>query len=284
MADFTFNEGVRGYDGEARAAEWINWAGALLSLALILGLAVWGWQLMQRDVSGVPVVRALEGPMRVAPADPGGRLAEHQGLSVNRIAAVGTAEPPVETIVLAPAPLSLTEEDAAQGALVAAPAPAPVAPEEGAPVLTATPANATDMAVAEALASIEAGELEPERIAPVAPLAGLSRSPLPRPRPVLEVTNVSPLSSGGADPVAGARVVQLGAFENAELAEAAWVATEEKFGDYMVGRTKVIQEAETGGRRFFRLRAAGFQDLADARRFCSVLVAGALNCIPVVQQ
>ena len=91
-------------------------------------------------------------------------------------------------------------------------------------------------------------------------------------------------SDTGAAIAPGTRLVQLGAFENADLAEEAWLATEAQFGDYMAGKSKVIQEAETGGRTFFRLRAAGFADLADARRFCSVLVSGDLNCIPVVQR
>lgn len=299
MADYTFDGGSRPYWGSdevaenTRVTEWLNWAGALLSLVLIVGLAAWGWQLMKRDVSGVPVVRALEGPMRVAPEDPGGRLAEHQGLAVNRIAAEGTAEPPVETIVLAPAPLSLAEEDRPAAELVpepvaAAPASA-VVPEPEAPSLAAEPANATDMAVAEALASIEAGELEiaAEEVVATPPTGGLARSPLPRARPVTLVTNVTALSSqpdAGAGIAPGTRLVQLGAFDNAALAEEAWTATEARFADYMVGKSKVIQEAETGGRTFFRLRAAGFADLADARRFCSVLVAGDLNCIPVVQR
>lgn len=298
MADFTFDGGpASGWDTDdvaehTRVTEWLNWAGALLSLVLILGLAAWGWQLMKRDVTGVPVVRALEGPMRVTPEDPGGRLAEHQGLAVNRIAAEGTAEPPVETIVLAPAPLSLTEEDKPVAELreeTVTPTPASaVVPEPEAPAASAEPANATDMAVAAALASIEAGELEvaAEEVVAASPDGGLARSPLPRPRPVA-LTNISALSSRpdtGAAIAPGTRLVQLGAFENAELAEAAWLETEAQFGDYMVGKAKVIQEAETGGRTFFRLRAAGFADLADARRFCSVLVAGDLNCIPVVQR
>ncbi|HBS49363.1 MAG TPA: sporulation protein SsgA, partial [Rhodobacteraceae bacterium] len=30
-----------------------------------------------------------------------------------------------------------------------------------------------------------------------------------------------------------------------------------------------------------RLRAMGFDDISDARRFCSALVAGGADCIPV---
>jgi hypothetical protein len=33
---------------------------------------------------------------------------------------------------------------------------------------------------------------------------------------------------------------------------------------------------------FYRLRAHGFTDLSDARRFCAAFVAGGVDCIPVV--
>ena len=55
-----------------------NWAGAAVSLALIVGIGVWGYKMLARDVSGVPVVRAASGkPMRVQPEDPGGSPAMH---------------------------------------------------------------------------------------------------------------------------------------------------------------------------------------------------------------
>ena len=85
----------------------VNLSGAVCSVALILGLGFWGYRLAVRDVTGVPVMRAMAGPMRVAPADPGGNQASHQGLSVNAVAATGTASP----IVLAPRPVELQEGD-----------------------------------------------------------------------------------------------------------------------------------------------------------------------------
>ena len=76
-----------------------NWAGAAISLALIVGAVMWGHSLLSRDVSGVPVVRALDGPMREQPVDPGGSQAAHQGLSVNQVAAEGTAQAPGDRLV-----------------------------------------------------------------------------------------------------------------------------------------------------------------------------------------
>jgi hypothetical protein len=54
------------------------------------------------------------------------------------------------------------------------------------------------------------------------------------------------------------------------------------FSVFLVGLSRVVQKATSGGRVFYRLRAMGFADLSDARRFCSALVAEGADCIPVV--
>ncbi|MEM6659779.1 MAG: SPOR domain-containing protein [Pseudomonadota bacterium] len=95
----------------------VNILGAVASLALVAGVAIWGYKLVMRDVSGVPVVRAAEGPMRIQPDNPGGTPADHQGLAVNAVAAEGTAAAPADRLILAPRPVSLTDEDLPAGAL-----------------------------------------------------------------------------------------------------------------------------------------------------------------------
>jgi hypothetical protein len=72
-------------------------------------MSVWAVQLLMRDVSGVPVIAAIEGPMRQPPADPGGTQAPHQGLAVNRIAEGEEAQPVPDRLVLAPPPIELQE-------------------------------------------------------------------------------------------------------------------------------------------------------------------------------
>src|SRR6056297_2972365 len=101
------------------AVSFANLVGAVLSLALVVGIGVWSYKLLMRDVSGIPVVRALEGPMRVQPESPGGQQADHQGLAVNAVAARGSAEPPADRLILAPRPISLTDEDTAPAERIA---------------------------------------------------------------------------------------------------------------------------------------------------------------------
>ena len=68
------------------------------------------------------------------------------------------------------------------------------------------------------------------------------------------------------------------------MARAEFQTAQARFGDYMVGKEPVVQEAETAGRKFWRLRMTGFTSLTDASRFCAVLVSDGANCIPVVQE
>ena len=63
----------------ARLGRLTHYLGAVLSVGLMVGLMIWGWQLVTRDVSGVPVIKAMVGDARIAPDDPGGEPDLHRG-------------------------------------------------------------------------------------------------------------------------------------------------------------------------------------------------------------
>ncbi len=326
MAALNFDDYGDAPEGGTLAAA-LNWAGAFLSILLIAGLATWGWKLWVRDVTGVPVVRALEGPMRIAPEEPGGLANTYQGLTVNRIAEERVDVAPSERVVLAPQPAALDEDDdLAMADLPPVVAPATIEDEPGqvarlepapvpdsVPVVAATEApalaaetataaeaatasaeqtaatpSATDLAVAAALSDLG---LKPEPA--VAKIEAAAHVPVATPRPIIRPVNLQRVSApavtptGDIDPATipvGTRLVQLGAYGSPDVARAEWENAQARFGDYLLGKERVVQEAQTGGRTFFRLRALGFADLSEARRFCAVLVAEGANCIPVVQE
>ncbi|WP_185960884.1 SPOR domain-containing protein [Aliiroseovarius halocynthiae] len=307
------------------AAGFLNYAGAAVSLTLIVGLAVWGYKLAVRDVTGIPVVRALEGPMRVQPDNPGGQSADHQGLAVNAVQAEGEASAPADRLVLAPEPASLTGDEALVADVARAdtdqtmPAVAIQAYVQDpsreldpvAAALSIAEQIAADVAPlaatgaeqpGERVASIASTPLSPAvdpapaaadaagiKIVP-ASLPGVSTSLRPAHRPAGLNTKLStPAPSTSAptldvDPStlpSGTRLVQLGAYDSPEVARQQWSVLAARFEDYMGGKSRVIEKAQTGGKTFYRLRAMGFADLADSRRFCSVLMAAKAACIPV---
>jgi len=309
---------------QGRFSRMMSLVGAGSSVVLVLGLAVWGYQLTVRDVSDVPVIRALEGPARVQSADPGGQLAEHTGLAVNSVQSEGETEGPTSQVILAPAPIDLTQEDAvmAPSNEVEVDAEGVVEEAVGTMVSLSNEISADEVkASALALADQLADGVEPledttpaaEQVAltlarptldPKAP--GVKRSLIPKRRPqselaVLQSQTQAAVASAisalkgdatqdsdatqGVDPAniaSGTRLVQLGAFDDAAAASAEWDKIAARFEDYIGGKSRVIQEATSGGRKFYRLRAVGFDDLNASRRFCAVLVAGKAACIPVL--
>ncbi len=312
-------------DGGAGIGRLINVVGAVASLALVAGVGYWGYKLVMRDVSGVPVVRAVEGPMRIQPESPGGTPADHQGLAVNTVAAVGSAAPPADRLILAPRPVSLTDEDAPMGELKPTKAVHVVEEEITNQEAAELRQNAVDSLVAELgeentqpeiaqpegvqVASLvmpeEEPAIDPADLAAQLPdpeimaLPGVRRSLRPINRPARATPSGVSASASSQDAInaavraatgldvdpdtlaVGTRLAQLGAFDSAEVAQSEWERLNNRFGEYLEGKQRVIQKASSGGRTFYRLRALGFEDLSDSRRFCAALVAQGADCIPV---
>ena len=308
MADLEFEDFEGAYDLHSdgsrvdRAKRIVNISGAVCSVALVVGLTLWGYKLAVRDVSGVPVMQALGGPMRIAPTDPGGDQASNQGLSVNAIAAVGTSAPAAEQVTLAPRAVELQAGDTAGLTMASGTATTIAASEVQNVKLTisgqASSGSTTQVSTAAPLVenvtsvSASAGDVG------AAPGPAVAHSMRPHPRPAAltsapgtkpgKVQNVSaPAPAVEIDPAtlaAGTRLAQLGAFDSPDLARAKFADLQTQFGDLMTGKAIVIQAAQSGGRTFYRLRAHGFAGDDEARRFCAALTAENADCIPVAQR
>ena len=308
-----YDQGHVPVSGATRAGALVNYVGAIVSCALIVGVGVWGYKLVVRDVSGIPVVRAMAGEMRVLPTTPGGEVSVHTGLSVNEVAAVGEASAPEDSVALAPAMAGLADEDVvtllSTGVEEVSAIVPSVAPEIEVKValnarqIVAAPLSTDDIL---ALANQIAGRTLPLApiadvtvVAPRLSLAGqamvtpvvaknvpgvsVSLRPMLRPTftPVVAAAEVQSLVTTTAFAL-GTNLVQIGAFPKAENAATEWTRLQGRFGDVMGGKARVIQAATSGGKTFYRLRAQGFSELGDARRFCAALVAEGTDCIPVV--
>ncbi|WP_438956149.1 SPOR domain-containing protein [Cognatiyoonia sp.] len=307
------------------AGTFVNFAAATCSLALMVGVGIWSYELIKRDVSGIPVVRAVEGDMRVAPENPGGEIADHAGLSVNDVAAEGTAGEFEDTLLLAPRTQDLAAEDltaepeteleATSVSLTGEVAPHTRSSMTADAVLALADRIATgaaplteleDGTAVEPVLAIDGEAVEEELVLIAATVPGVSTSLRPFVRPAsLRITaaavdvdeavaaalasatanfgpNNAEVSVMSADLPVGTNLAQLGAFPTPQAAAEVWASLEGEFGDYLVSKERVIQLATRGDASFYRLRAMGFTDLTDARRFCAALEAGKAECIPVV--
>ena len=305
MAVFNYDEHGSAYRGAygqrsgvlGEARRWVSIGGAVSSVALVLGLAYWGYALAMRDVTGVPVMRAATGVMRIAPADPGGEQALNQGLTVNAVAALGTSAKSADTIMLAPMSVALQPDDlpvlpvesaSPQDASTQTPAVEPSAISataveataiEPAPVLTQ---DSVDAAVAAALAE-GSGTQTASDTSPVL---------RPMPRPVegggatvqADDTAVAALETDANAIPTGAILAQFDAYETEDLARAKFSDLQQRFGGVMAGKSMVVQPVESNGRTIYRVRAYGLTSEDDARNFCAALQAEGTECVPVAQR
>ena len=301
-----YDEGFAPAAEMPRVSSLVNISGAALSLALILGVGFWGYKLIVRDVSGIPVVRAMEGDMRVLPDNPGGGVAAHAGLSVNEVAAIGEAGGPEDRLVLAPRTSGLAPEDLeaqpiaeAIAAATSEPVEVPAATAEAPATIGAVVMQDDATALAAQLAALSTEpSLQPtqETATNVIPASvpGVStslrpvirpanmRSPAPAPAPATAATTNGEVAVTTTTFPAGTNLVQLGAFPTPALAAQEWDRLQARFGQLMGERGRVIQVSNQSSATWYRLRASGFADRAEARRLCAALQAEGAECIAVV--
>ena len=275
------------------------WIGAVLSLSLLAGAIGWSYKLVVRDINQIPIVRAQLGPLRVAPDNPGGLTAANQGLSVTQLA---VNEKPLSSdeINLAPAAEILNEETSASllrevdklnqidetYEIKEINAENTISLDGSSGAMKGETASKTESLVAQVAFSQKKVEIENAVSIALSITSEFDPSltslrPKTRPRSVQQnrelIVSKEPMSKL---PI-GSAIVQLGAFYSKSLAESEWRRFEKLLGSILAPKQMIIQKAESGGKIFYRLRASGFNDISDARQFCTA-ISDKVACIPVV--
>ena len=275
------------------------WIGAVLSLSLLAGAIGWSYKLVVRDINQIPIVRAQLGPLRVAPDNPGGLTAANQGLSVTQLA---VNEKPLlsDEINLAPAAEILNEETSASllrevdklnqidetYEIKEINAENTISLDGSSGAMKEEAVSKTESLVAQVAFSQKKVEIENAVSLALSITSEFDPSltslrPKTRPRSVQQnrelIVSKEPMSKL---PV-GSAIVQLGAFDSKSLAESEWRRFEKLLGSILAPKQMIIQKAESGGKIFYRLRASGFNDISDARQFCTA-ISDKVACIPVV--
>ncbi len=281
------------------------WTGAALSLLLMVGAIGWSYQLIVRDINQIPIVRAQLGPLRVAPDDPGGLTAANQGLSVTQLA---VTEKPLSSneIHLAPAAqilnaenlkLEVTEEvrsstDGGTFEIKEVIADNSINLRALSSEIEADKKSKETALISKVAFSQKKIEIE-NAVSLALSITGDSAASVislrPKIRPLVFGKNNKTAGSQVVtnEPIfeltKGSAVVQLGAFDSKILAKNEWQRFEKLLGSLLFSKKMVVQEAESGGKIFYRLRAAGFDDISDARQFCTA-ISDKVACIPVVMR
>ena len=281
--------------------------GAVISLNLILWAGYWTYNIISRDINGIPIVAAQPGPLRVAPDTPGGIEAENIELAVTKIASQELPPNP-KAVELAPSTEKLTPDDLTifqairqkkiidrQAALnnqihlgVIEPNLSKEISFE--PVNTVTnPANySITENQSELVAAAIALALKPSADNLIGSAVAQNKfkqiKPRPRPGSLLEVrvsTTETVMRPALASVETGLAVVQFGTFATETVAFEEWDRLSKNLSVILDGRPKYVERIKRNGNEIYRLRLGGFVNIDDASRFCSAVISQE-NCVPVI--
>jgi len=267
--------------------------GAVVSVALLAGVVIWAYRLGSQDAREVPVIRAAEGPTRIAPEDPGGVQFEHQGLAVYD-AVSGRHDK--GKVTLAPGPERLAADDRPMvsamepGGIGSAPrSEEPEVASIGSIEPTPESPTAAESPVEPAAADAPAANIETTIFAPrKAPSPGqrpgaVKAAARDGAAPTRQAPRI-PASTGAAISRAVAASespyqIQLGAYGSEADARQQWAAAKARNPDLLAGLELIVQPVESGGRKLYRMRAAPFEDRPSAVSVCEALKGRGLACI-----
>ncbi len=245
---------------------------ALLVLAAFAGVVWLAYtQGVQRGRQDVPrVIAADTGPVKTAPARPGGAANPYKGLKIYNNKAPTDAHAkhePLPSIITQPGeplfsafgaknhPAPAAAAPAPQKVAQAAPPPAPRAAPLPAPVAAPQPAPVTHVAT----------------VAPK-PAPVPVRPPAAAPAP--DVRMAPPAASGSY-------VAQIGAFKSQAEAQTGWAAFRRSHASTLGGMSPNIVAVDLGEKgTWYRVRTGAFSDRASAADFCARLKAEGASCLP----
>ena len=281
--------------------------GAVISLNLILWAGYWTYNIISRDINGIPIVAAQPGPLRVAPDTPGGIEAENIELAVTKIASQELPPNP-KAVELAPSTEKLTPDDLTifqairqkkiidrQAALnnqihlgVIEPNISKEISLEPVNTVTNTANYSITENQSELVAAALALALKPSADNLIGNAVAQNKfkqiKPRPRPNSLLEVsvsTTETVIRPALASVETGLAVVQFGTFATETVAFEEWDRLSKNLSVILDGRPKYVERIKRNGNEIYRLRLGGFVNIDDASRFCSAVISQE-NCVPVI--
>ncbi|NOR63110.1 MAG: hypothetical protein GQ535_11540 [Rhodobacteraceae bacterium] len=277
----------------AQSNGYMQWVGGFVSLALVMAVIYWVFELGRRDATEVPVIQAMAGEARELPANSGGPEVDNQGLQVNEVLGSDATAPVEPETTLAPPPQRVVVEDVTPPAETIVVPPILVPLESLADATPETPTQASTLP--PSIPGADPNMLRPERRVQAAALSdnadilsdaiasaileattGAAPAPAPANTPEAAQSPAPPAAS-----FTGERMIQLGAYDDEESANRDYDLLLEDNQDLMGQLVRFVERREAGGRVFYRLRARGFTSMDEAADMCTALLARSVQCIAV---
>lgn len=231
---------------------WRRWIWPILAGIVFTGFGAVVWIATEDPPppAEIPVIRALEGPAKMRPEDPGGMVVPHQDLTVYDALEAGSDTVPEERLGPEPEPPVPIESPIPEPSADGAGEPRPQRPD----AVASVPAPLSENRLGDAAAD------DPFDFLEVGP------EPVPAPQ-----TGTAP----------GGWQVQLGSFRTDKAASEAWTRIKAQAPAAIGELEPEIARADLGPERgvYYRLRAGRFGDRASAAALCAELAAKSVDCL-----
>lgn len=235
-----------------------------------------------RSSGEIPVVRAMDDPVKVKPTDPGGLAVPYQDQLVLNQPGSGGEQPAVERL-LPPPEQPLFNPQPAQPAAsgfgatsdTTAAAAQPFVPESS-PTLGQ---GGFDGTTGSDGASFAQPQLNGAVVAPEVQARSVPAQQGNGPG-IIEFANVE-TTQAAAVPTQGSYVLQLGSFNGPEVGQKAWTGFQNSYPDLLGGMTLFLQKAKVKGNTYHRVQAGPFPNRATAVDLCAQLKSRKQDCLVV---
>lgn len=257
-------------------------AGVMVVGVVAVTFLAYGWFTAPAPDGDLPMVQAIDDPVKVKPESPGGMEVPYQEqLVLNGEQPAEGGEPVVERLLPPPespqwpptepeglAPVEATTGQAEPAATTTSPepssepawAPAESAESEGGAALQAAPQTAD--------APPEPGTKAPEPVAEA-------------PEPAAKSPEPAAKASEPVAPIAGTYLVQLASIASREATKPAWKGMQAANPDLLGDLAMSVQKAEVKGKTYYRIQAGPFPNRPTAMDVCAQLKAKQQDCLVV---
>lgn len=287
MSDLRTDRGSRPVPSqpEPRMSSPKKTVAAVVALGAVAAFGVGIWfaydQGVKRGSSGAPpLVRAEQGPAKIAPENPGGMQVPNQDKQIyDRLGGnTGQTASGMQTERLLPPPERPSATPTSPSVTVPMrPAPNSV-PNQAPASQTATIPNRTDAPNATPLPAAPTQPGQPQSLTPPAQNAAAPRPAAPAPAPA---SAPAPAPAAAATP-GGSAKVQLASLKDRAAAQSTWSQLQKKYADILGDLSPSYEAIDIPGKgAFVRLQAGPLKDRNAAQTVCQQLSAKKQGCIVV---
>lgn len=265
-------------------------AGIALGAVAAFGIGIWFAydQGVKRGASGAPpLIRADQGPTKVAPENPGGMQVPNQDKQIyERLPGNQANSNGNQTEKLLPPPERPTATPTTSGTATSPAVSVPnrsaqtVVPNQ-APAAPTVP-NRTDAPSATATQPAPAAPGQPQQVTPPSQPARTAAAPTPAPATQAPAQNPAPAARTVTATPGGSAKIQLASLKDQAAATATWNQLQKKFPEVLGGLQPSYEKVEIADKgTFIRLQAGPLKDRAEAQSACTALAAKNQGCIVV---